>query len=69
MRLNQNGPRHEYTVEGQRSLLWQPVWMNVTLQGDTEMTAAEQLAHAQAMAEEIAAKVEEDEPLFEVSDI
>jgi len=45
-RLNQNGANHEYTVEGQRTLLWQPVWMDVTLEGDQEMTAAEQQEQA-----------------------
>ena len=41
MRLNQNGADHEYTIDGLRSLLWQPVWMNVKLSGYGELTAAE----------------------------
>ena len=46
MRLNSNGAGHEYTLDGHRSLLWQPVWMNVTLSGEGEMTAAEQASKA-----------------------
>lgn len=41
-RLNKNGAEHEYSIEGQKTLLWQPIWMDVTLAGDSEMTAAEQ---------------------------
>ena len=31
MRLNKNGPGHEYETEGFRTLLWQPTWMKVML--------------------------------------
>lgn len=41
MRLNANGVDHEYNIDGLRSLLWQPVWMNVKLSGYGELTAAE----------------------------
>lgn len=37
----QDGQRETFTVEGQRTLLWQPVWMNVALENDSEMSAAE----------------------------
>ena len=45
-KLNSNGVDHEYELEGIRSLLWQPVWMDVSLSGDGEITAAEQAAKA-----------------------
>ena len=42
MRLNANGPNHEYNIDGLKSIMWQPVWMNVKLSGNAELTAAEQ---------------------------
>ena len=46
MRLNSNGPNHEYNIDGLRSLMWQPVWMDVKLSGNAELTAAEQASQA-----------------------
>ena len=52
-RLNQNGAQQEFTLEGQKTLLWQPVWMDVTLSGSGEISAAEQAAKAAKQKEEI----------------
>ena len=46
MRLNKNGPEHEYNLDGHRALMWQPIWMDIILSGDGEITAAEQAAKA-----------------------
>ena len=45
-RLNKNGPNHEYSIDGHQSYLWQPVWMDITLSGQGEISAAEQAARA-----------------------
>ena len=52
-RLNQNGAQQEFTLEGQKTLLWQPVWMDVTLSGSGEISAAEQAAKAAQQKEVI----------------
>ena len=30
-RLNTNGPNHTYSLMDHRTLLWQPIWLNVNL--------------------------------------
>ncbi len=41
-RLNKNGPNHEYRVLNDfRTYLWQPVWLDVALQGPLEEEGAE----------------------------
>ena len=68
MRLNANGGDHEYTIDGIRSLLWQPVWMNVKLSGYGELTAAEQASQAAESKAQQLEKMSKADKLFDISE-
>ena len=70
-RLNKNGPEHEYTLEGLRALLWQPVWMDIGLgDGDSEMSAAQQVEKATQEKQKLKEHMKEHGDMgFEISDI
>ena len=46
LRLNAVGSEHEFTLDGHRTLLWQPVWMHIPLQNEEELSAAQQVEEA-----------------------
>ena len=69
MRLNQNGPDQEYSIDGLRSLIWQPVWMHVKLSGYGELTAAEQAAQAAEDKQKELERLMKAEPLLDISEV